>query len=115
MNDDPLDMLDDLFAQARDQRIMPSAALTQRVLADAANQPLRRPAAPFWAQIGQMIGGWPALGGLAAASVAGIWLGAAPPAPLADYADVLLGGGGTVSIGLFDAGVDFETGELSDG
>jgi hypothetical protein len=116
MTDKGVDMLDDLFAQARAMAPQPSDDLTRRVLA-AVPQPVRpkpRQRAAVWPQLVAMIGGWPAFGGLAVAAMAGVWVGIAPPAPVADYAQTLLGGG-TISIGLFGADVDFETGELIDG
>lgn len=45
--------------------------------------------------LGQMlaaIGGWPAMAGLATAGVAGLWIGIAPPAALADVAGTLTQG-----------------------
>ena len=88
-------MLDDLFAQARQLAPVPDAALTARVLADAARPvPVPRPPQSFWAQLG----GWPALGGLATATIAGIWIGIASPSVVADYAAALLGE--PVSLGL---------------
>ncbi|TNF23246.1 MAG: hypothetical protein EP318_00725 [Rhodobacteraceae bacterium] len=73
------------------------AGLMARVLADAervqagfVTQALPQPAprAGLWAQIGAVLGGWPALAGLAAASVCGLWLGLNPPQGLSDTAAV---------------------------
>lgn len=73
-----------------------SADLMARVLADAERvqagfAPVASPrAAPqrtgLWAQIGVVLGGWPAVAGLAAASVCGLWLGISPPQGLSDTA-----------------------------
>lgn len=59
----------------------------------------------LWRQFSSAIGGWPALGGLAAAGVAGLWIGFAPPAFLPDPAGQLI----AISSGsqlLTDAGYD---------
>ncbi|WP_127115082.1 hypothetical protein [Shimia sediminis] len=77
-------MLDDLFAAARsDTRQAPPPDLLARVLADAeAEQPtaeafdttrVRRPGR--WQQFVTVIGGWPSLTGLAAATMASVWIG----------------------------------------
>ena len=77
-------MLDELFAAARkESRQEASSDLLARVLSDAeAHQPkatdlvvteVRRPSR--WRQFIEVIGGWPSLTGLAAATVAGIWVG----------------------------------------
>lgn len=69
--------LDALFAQARRDR--PPAGLVARVLADAgAVQPGRRRTGPFAAVVAAL-GGWPSAAGLAAASVAGLFIGYAAP------------------------------------
>jgi hypothetical protein len=113
MTNPPDDMLDDLFAQARKVAPVPDDALVARVLADAARPvPRRRPQPSVLAQVRAMIGGWPALGSLAAATVAGIWIGIAPPPVVEDYAAELLGE--TVSVGLF-AEEFMIAGEFSDG
>lgn len=82
--------LDDLLAAARADRPVPSAALMARVLDDAqrlqpaAARPLRRaPARPgLMARLAQAFGGAGALAGMAAAMLAGVWVGLAQPAPL---------------------------------
>lgn len=106
----PDDMLDDLFAQARAQAPVPDAALVARVLHGAARPvPVRR---PFLVQLRDMIGGWPVFGSLAAATLAGVWIGIAPPPVIEDYTVALLGD--TVSIGLFADDFISETGEPVD-
>lgn len=87
--------LDDLFAAARDARPAMPDHLTAAILQDAARQQAgsRPPAGQAkrrsgrWAVLGQLIvaiGGWPAMGGLVAASAAGMWIGLAPPDFLPD-------------------------------
>ena len=70
--------LDDLFAAARRRPPRPDAALLGRIAADA-----ERLAPGGWrGRAWQAIGGWPAAVGLAAAAVAGVWIGAAQPQPV---------------------------------
>lgn len=90
----------------------PSGALLARVLSDAlAVQDARSPAAAgraarlsvpprpasrvsmpgFWQSILAGLGGWAAVGGLATATIAGLWVGFSPPAALAGIADGVLG------------------------
>ncbi|MFN3936202.1 MAG: dihydroorotate dehydrogenase [Gemmobacter sp.] len=82
-------MLEALFAEARAEPPVPSEALLARVLADArAAQP--RAAGPAGSPA-YRIRGWRwrrilAPGGLAAAGLAGFWLGYALPGPVADLA-----------------------------
>ena len=88
------DDLDDLFAAARRVAPAPSDALMARVLAEAmaAQAPLRRATRPgLLAQLREALGGWPAVGGLATAGVAGLAIGLAAPAGLADLTAALLG------------------------
>ncbi len=76
-------------------------ALMARVLADAARAPSLpgpAPARGVRAQLGELIGGWPTLGGLALAGCAGLWIGVAPPASVEDAAAGLFGTTETVSI-----------------
>jgi hypothetical protein len=72
-------VLEALFAEARTRRDRPPAALVARVLADAeAARPGGRRLGRFAAIFGAL-GGWPTAAGLAAASVAGLFLGFAAP------------------------------------
>lgn len=99
---DRTDPLETFFEAARAAPAEPDAALMARVLADAGRvQAERRAAAvtrplravPGWrATLAEAIGGWPAMAGLAAAMVAGIWIGVSPPAALAGIAQTVLGG-----------------------
>lgn len=87
--DDPGHLLEAAFAAARTDAARPAPeALLQRIAADAdrvgrAHRRVARPSAGrrgLLAQVVRAIGGWPALGGLASAGAAGLWLGFAPPA-----------------------------------
>jgi len=103
------DRLESFFAAARDAAPVPGAGLLVRVLAGAeavqgagvAPQGQRRGARPMWGQgwaaaiagavasvIGDAPGGWRSLGGMAAAALAGVWIGYAG---LADGATGALG------------------------
>lgn len=71
-------------AAAKDDRLAPSPHLLARVLADGeALQPKPAALAPTEAPdreglmhlLLRALGGWPSLGGLAAATVAGVWIG----------------------------------------
>lgn len=99
--DKALQELEDLFAAARAEPPAVPDQLTAAILEDAARvqpglqaaAPARRARLPLWRQLTEAIGGWPALGSLAAASAAGLWIGVAPPsfvpdpAALAGYED----------------------------
>ncbi|MFQ1701759.1 hypothetical protein ACJ5NV_14320 [Loktanella agnita] len=101
MTDPNDDMLEDLFDTAR--RLAPPVSddLMTRVLADAvvdrAPAQVARPC--LWARLSDMLGGWPALGGLATATIAGVWVGIAPPAQVEALTDDLIGQ--SVSVSLF--------------
>ena len=87
-----LDHLEDLFAAARSEPIQLPPALQAAMLADAQQiqqagtlAPAEQSSSPqnislrLWQQFVSAVGGWPALGGLAAASLSGLWIGLAPP------------------------------------
>lgn len=84
--------LEDLFAAARSARPPLPEHLNAEILADAAQlqpvrpapAPRRSPPLPRWRQLLAAVGGWPAAGGLAMASAAGLWLGLAPPSFVPD-------------------------------
>ena len=91
------DDLDDLFATARNAAPpQPSPALMARILADAASEqprprPVARPAPSgfsFRALIAAL-GGMGAMAGLATATMAGVWIGLAPPTAVDDLAAAL--------------------------
>lgn len=68
-------------------RVLADAEAVQAGFDSAAvpdRQPARRPG--LLAQLGAALGGWPAVAGLAAASVCGLWIGISPPAGLSDTA-----------------------------
>ena len=119
MHDPKDDFLDDLFAQARASEVLPSDALMARVLADADAQ-LRPEIAPdiapehgaFYGFL-QMIGGWPALSGVAAAGVAGLWVGLAPPSTVEGWVADLIGT--TTQVALMPDFDGFEFSEALDG
>lgn len=97
--------LDRLFAEARSESYLPGDDFMARLMADAArNAPLRvSPSGPE-RHVGGVVGflaalgGWPTLGGLAMATVAGLWIGIAPPDSLNDFAASVLGEEVTVSL-----------------
>ena len=109
MMTDQHDDIEALFAQARAVTPVVSDGLFARIMADAAAVDMvRQPRAPVLPQKGWFagllaaLGGWPALGGLAMATVAGVWIGVAPPTQLTDIAVSLWGGTETVSLSLQD-------------
>jgi len=74
-------LLEDFFVAARAHPPQPSAELMARIAADAgqlAPKPSavapRRKAGGGW-RLGALFGGWSAMGGLATAAVAGVWIG----------------------------------------
>ena len=82
------EMLEDLFASAKsDARAEPSPDLMARVLesaqtvqaeqqaAQGASQSPRREEGGWWRALLQALGGWPSLGGVAVAGLAGVWIG----------------------------------------
>ncbi|MCI2398606.1 dihydroorotate dehydrogenase [Aliiroseovarius subalbicans] len=108
------DILDDaaleaFFTAGRADTPVPSSDLMARVLADAeAHQskprPIARPAQrrSLLAGLIAAIGGWPALAGMATATVAGVWLGFAQPDTLNALA------GGTLLPGATETGYELE-------
>lgn len=110
--------LEVLFAEERDAAEVPTPAFLAQVLRDAetvqtdflqpapALPPVRR---GLLSQVVAAMGGWPAMAGLAAASVCGLWLGISPPEGLSDSASLYLG----TSTEMFDpmSGFDFSMAE----
>jgi hypothetical protein len=84
--------LDALLAQARD--IDTPTPLMGRVLEDALAQqpvPRLRVAPTIWAQLANVLGGWQGMGGLVAATCAGLWIGISPPQALPESIIEILG------------------------
>ncbi len=104
---DELD-LDDLLAEARSARPLPSDDLMARILADAEEVaearerpiPVAAPARAGWRDWLATLGGWPAVGGLVASTLAGLWIGVAQPAPLSDLAASVWGEQVSVNLGV---------------
>ncbi len=94
MTDDK-DNLDLLFAQARQDRHELPDDLAVRILTDAESVRLGRlkPDEPktnsLWARLLAGFGGWQGMGGLVAASMAGVWIGFSAPAFLPDPANYI--------------------------
>lgn len=96
------DLLEAHFAAARDHAAEPSADLVARVIAAAdqvqANRETEADArrTPPVATRGRLssvfrvLGGWPAVAGLTAATLAGIWIGVNPPSALMQNVQVVL-------------------------
>ena len=85
--------LEHLFAQARATREMLPDELAVRIETDAETIRLRRIASisrQTWRQRLRDFGGWQGLGGLVAASAAGVWIGFSAPAFLPDPAEYLV-------------------------
>lgn len=106
---------DDLMGQAAQERLAPSDALLDRimldadaVLAEAAVAPVVSdlPRRSLGAVIVAALGGWSAISGLAAAGVAGVWIGVAPPEALSDITQTVWGGD-TVEIPLLETDTYF--------
>lgn len=76
--------------------------LITRILADAsavqAAAAMGAPARLRWRDWVAALGGWPAMGGLVAAGVAGLWIGVSPTGAMNDVIAQFLGE--TVSVGL---------------
>ncbi len=89
--------LDAVFAQAVENTPAPSSVLLDSIMADAEQVASLREAdavaartAPkpgFLAGLLNSIGGWPAIGGLVSATVAGVWIGYASPATVDGLTD----------------------------
>ena len=101
------DDLDDLFAEASGGPVMPSDELMARILADAnaladERERLVRPvpARRGWRDLLRTLGGWPAVGGLVASTVAGLWIGVAQPAAVSDLAASVWGEQVSVNLGV---------------
>lgn len=115
MTDDRNDaFFDALMREARSDVQRPGEGLFDRIMQDAdmvlaeAAAPTAGPARtrrPLGAVLLAAIGGWGAVSGLAAATVAGLWIGIAPPAAVTDITQSVWGG--TVEVPLLDTGSYF--------
>lgn len=89
------DGLEAYFAAAQADAPVPSAALMDRIMADAVAQNAPRkvtPARPgMFASLIEAIGGWPTLAGMTTAGIVGLWVGFSQPAGLDAVAEQLLG------------------------
>lgn len=106
-------LLNELFEDARSEVVVPSDDFMARILSDADQlqpvvTPIRIPPETVWSRIMSAVGGWPALSGVAAAGVAGLWIGLTPP----DSVDSWMAGmvGSTTSISFGDDFTIFEEG-----
>lgn len=113
--------LDALFEAARTEAPLPSGDVMARILADAEAEQARAQivvapttparAVPRWRQLVSALGGWPAVAGLATATVAGIWIGANPPVTIESTALSMLGGNGGYAMVDLMPGAEFDLGE----
>ncbi len=100
--------LDQLFAQARQDRPALPDDLAVRILTDAEAvrldlaKPKRSAPRSVFRRMVEGIGGWQGLSGLAAASVAGLWIGFAAPDFLPDAATYLYGSEATFALADLD-------------
>lgn len=109
--------LETLFAATRSAAPVPSGALLARVLDDAAavqragaatRPPATRRARPGWrATLAAALGGAGGIAGLATATVAGVWIGFAAPAPVAGVASGLGIGATAELVDLFPDDIAF--------
>ena len=96
------DPLDDLLIEARGAKPALEPDFLARLEAEAlAEMPVAGVGEPPRLGIFDLIGGWLGAGSLVAATLAGVWIGAAPPQSVTSLVDAALYGGGTVSVDLF--------------
>ncbi|MCU9838486.1 hypothetical protein OEZ49_11975 [Ruegeria sp. WL0004] len=91
--------LDELLVAARFSRQDIPDDLVGRILTDADRIQTNRYAGPravaerrepgLWRQLLNSLGGWPGLGGMAAACATGVWIGMFPPDILPDPSDLV--------------------------
>lgn len=103
------DTLDAAFAEMRGQDMKVSDDLMNRIMLDADNTlanaaPVaQRPRPSLGAMLLDVIGGWPSFSGLAAATVAGVWIGAVQPAALTNLSSGLWGD--TIEVPVLEADI----------
>ncbi|HHI69588.1 MAG TPA: dihydroorotate dehydrogenase [Rhodobacteraceae bacterium] len=97
VNEKPQDDLELYFAAERNSAVQPSNDLLRRVMADAeaALPDFERSAdkakSGVFSVLWRAIGGWPVVAGLAAATVAGVWIGFSQPAGIERVSAFYLG------------------------
>ncbi len=89
--------LDQLFATARRSVPEPEpdflAALGDAAVEAMAAAPMPAPRQDgIWSQVATWLGGWGGVGGLVAATAAGVWIGISPPELLPDATQLLTSG-----------------------
>jgi len=104
-------LLASLFDEARSENVEPSDDLLTRVLADADECQPKAPSvsaakASFWDRLLSGVGGWPALSGVTAAGVAGLWIGLTPPDVVDDWVANAMGN--TTSVSFVDDFAGFD-------
>jgi hypothetical protein len=114
--------LNSMFGAANIHAARPSDDLMARVSEEAARVQAgfhKRPAKPdapgMMAQLFRVLGGWPAMGGLALATATGVWIGISPPSTLltgvSQVAQVYLGTDDTAYLIDIEPGSEFDLGE----
>lgn len=111
MTTDKTTELDETFAAMRAEDVPMSEGLMDRIMLDAdmvlaSGQPSVSPAPKersFGALLQDVIGGWPTFSGLAAATVAGLWIGVSPPEALTDLTAGFWGS--TIEVPLFESDI----------
>lgn len=71
-------------------RVLADAETVQAGLAERAQKTARVPSRPGLMAVIRALGGWPAAAGLSTATLAGLWIGIAPPDALAVTAQTML-------------------------
>ncbi|WP_238928789.1 hypothetical protein [Alexandriicola marinus] len=102
-------LIDALLEDVAQHPVAPIDAVLMARLVEDADRLVPRPepvagaiAATGWRGVLDLMGGWPAMGGLVAAGVVGLWIGLAPPDLVDDAVAGLLGG--TVAVDLTGLG-----------
>jgi len=124
MNDENKEFptLNEMFKAAKAIKARPSESLMARISDDAGrvqsgfHTPQVNPARPGWAkQLYQVLGGWPALGGLGVAAATGLWIGVFPPDTLStgfsQLTQAMLVGNDTAWLVDITPGSEFDLGE----
>ncbi len=100
--------LEDVFARIRAEDVPVRDALLDRIMLDAdtvlAERQQTTPTASrpgLGAMLLDAIGGWPSFSGLAAATVAGVWIGVAPPDAIGNLSASIWGG--TIEVPLLES------------